>query len=304
MNIRTSTLAALMASSLFLFACNSGSTTSTPSTGSVGGTVSGLASGASLVLRNNGGDDLAISADGSFTFSMPMASGGGYAVTVFHQPTSPAQTCTVANGTGMMGGGNVTNVAVTCVTNSYTVSGTVVGLQGSGLTLAMPGQSNLAVASGATTFAFPGPMMSGSSYTVAVATQPSGQVCTVGGGIGMMGGANVTNVVVNCSTNQFLVGGTVSGLAGTGLVLAMAGQTDLEVPAGASTFAFGSPMALGSAYSVTVKAQPTSPAQACTVANGIGTMGSANVTNIAVTCAYAVSGTVVKGPVRGAIVTA
>ena len=295
-----------MASSLFLFACNSGSTTSTPSTGTVGGTVTGLASGASLVLRNNGGNDLAISTDGSFTFSMPMASGGAYAVTVFHQPTSPAQTCTVSNGTGMMGSGNVTNVSVTCATGSYTVSGTVVGLQGSGLALAMPGQSNLPVTAGATSFAFPTPMQSGMAYAVTVASQPTGpaQVCTVGGGNGMMGGANVTNVVVNCSTSQFLVGGTVSGLAGTGLVLAMAGQTDLAVPAGASTFAFGSPMALGSAYSVAVKTQPTSPSQTCTVANGTGTMGSANVTNIAVTCAYAVSGTVVKGPVSGATVTA
>jgi hypothetical protein len=303
-NTRTSTIAALVASSLFLFACNSGSTTSTPSTGTVGGTVTGLASGASLVLRNNGGNDLAISTDGSFTFSMPMSSGGAYAVTVFHQPTSPAQTCTVANGTGMMGSGNVTNVSVTCATGSYTVSGTVVGLQGSGLALAMPGQSNLLVTAGATAFAFPTPMQSGMAYAVTVATQPSGQVCTVGGGAGMMGGANVTNVVVNCSASQFLVGGTVSGLAGSGLALAMAGQADLAVPAGATSFAFGTPMASGSAYSVAVKSQPTSPSQTCTVANGTGSMGSANVTNITVTCAYTVSGTVVKGPVSGATVTA
>jgi hypothetical protein len=280
-----------MASSLFLFACNSGSTTSTSTTGTVGGTVTGLASGASLVLRNNGGNDLAISADGSFAFSMPMASGGAYAVTVFHQPTSPAQTCAVTHGTGMMGSGNVTDVAVTCVTSSFTVSGTVVGLTGSGLALATPGQSNLTVASGATSFAFPGPMMSGTSYAVTVATQPSGQVCTVGGGAGMMGGANVTNVVVNCSSSQFLVGGTVSGLAGSGLVLSMAGQADLAVQA-------------GSPYAMTVKTQPTSPSQTCTVANGTGMMGGANVTSITVTCAYTVTGTVVKGPVSGATVAA
>jgi hypothetical protein len=303
--MRMSTLAALLGSTLFLAACgSSGDTATTPTTGTVGGTVTGLATGASLVLRNNGGNDMAVSANGSFAFSMPMMSGGAYAVTVFHQPTSPAQTCTVANGMGTMGSGNVTNVAVTCVTSSFTVSGTVIGLTGSGLTLATPGQSNLAVASGATTFAFPTPMMSGTSYAVAVATQPAGQVCTVGGGSGMMGGGNVSNVVVNCSTSQFLVGGTVSGLAGTGLVLSMAGQTDLAVPAGATSFAFGTPMASGSAYSMTVKTQPTSPSQTCTVANGTGMMGSANVTNIAVTCAYTVSGTVVKGPVSGATVTA
>jgi hypothetical protein len=272
----------------------------------VGGTVTGLATGAGLVLRNNAGNDLAISANGTFTFSTPTMSGGAYAVTVFHQPASPAQTCTVTNGTGMMGSGNVTNVAVTCVTSSFTVSGTVVALQGSGLTLAMPGQPNLPVTALTTSFAFPNPMMSGTSYAVSVATQPTGpaQTCTVGGGTGMMGGANVTSVVVNCATSQFLVGGTVSGLAGSGLVLSMAGQADLAVPAGAASFAFGTPMASGSAYSMTVKTQPTSPSQTCTVANGTGMMGAANPTNIAVNCAYTVSGTVVKGPVSGATVTA
>jgi hypothetical protein len=272
----------------------------------VGGTVTGLATGAGLVLRNNAGNDLAISANGTFTFSTPMMSGGAYAVTVFHQPTAPSQTCTVANGTGMMGSGNVTNVAVTCVTSSFTVSGTVVALQGSGLTLAMPGQPNLPVTALTTSFAFPNPMMSGTSYAVSVATQPTGpaQTCTVGGGTGMMGGANVTNVVVNCATSQFLVGGTVSGLAGSGLVLSMAGQADLAVPAGAASFAFGTPMASGSTYSMTVKTQPTSPSQTCTVVNGTGMMGAANPTNIAVNCAYTVSGTVVKGPVSGATVTA
>ncbi len=305
MNSRISALAALIGSTLFLAACgSSGGTTPPPTSGTVGGTVTGLATGASVVLRNNGGNDLAVSANGSFTFSMPMTMNGAYAVTVFHQPTMPAQTCTVTHGTGMMGRGDVTDVAVACVTNSYTLSGTVVGLTGSGLTLATPGQSNLAVASGATTFAFPGPMMSGASYDVTVATQPSGQVCTVGGGAGMMGGADVTSVVVNCSTSQFLIGGTVSGLAGSGLVLSMAGQADLPVPAGATSFAFGAPMATGSAYSVAVKTQPTSPSQTCTVANGTGTMGGGDVTDIAVSCAYTVSGTVVKGPVSGATVTA
>jgi hypothetical protein len=94
--------------------------------------VTGLASGATMVLRNNGGDDMAVSANGPFTFSTPMMSGGAYAVTVYHQPTSPAQTCSVANGMGMMGSGNVTNVAVTCV---YTVSGAVVKGPVSGATV-------------------------------------------------------------------------------------------------------------------------------------------------------------------------
>jgi hypothetical protein len=65
----------------------------------VGGTVSGLLS-ASLVLRNNGGNDLAITSNGVFTFSTAILSGSTYAVTVFTQPTAPAQNCLMTNGSG------------------------------------------------------------------------------------------------------------------------------------------------------------------------------------------------------------
>jgi len=85
----------------------------------VGGTVSGL-TGSGLILRNNGGDDLAVSANGTFTFATPLASGAAYSVTVFSQPTNPAQTCVVTGGSGTITGVNVTTVAIACVTNAGT----------------------------------------------------------------------------------------------------------------------------------------------------------------------------------------
>jgi hypothetical protein len=86
----------------------SGTTTYT-----VGGTVSGLA-GAGLALQNNGGDDLAISGDGAFTFAAALANGSAYNVTVSSQPTNPAQTCGVTNASGTLNGANVTTVSVNC----------------------------------------------------------------------------------------------------------------------------------------------------------------------------------------------
>ena len=79
----------------------------------VGGMVTGL-TGTGLVLRNNGGDDLLVSATGAFTFATGLANGANYAVTVQAQPTNPTQTCVVANGSGTMGSTNVTNVTVVC----------------------------------------------------------------------------------------------------------------------------------------------------------------------------------------------
>jgi hypothetical protein len=87
-----------------------------PATYRIGGHVSGLL-GSGLVLQQNGGDDLAISADGTFAFSTPVQDGGAYSVTVFAQPGSPAQTCTVANASGTVDGADVTDVEVACTSD-------------------------------------------------------------------------------------------------------------------------------------------------------------------------------------------
>lgn len=86
----------------------------------VGGTLSGL-NGGSVVLQNNGGDDLTLSTDGPFQFSIPVDSGSAYSVSVLTQPTSPAaQTCTVDSTTaaGTIDSADVTDVAVSCTTTN------------------------------------------------------------------------------------------------------------------------------------------------------------------------------------------
>lgn len=81
----------------------------------LGGTLAGLAAGASVVLRNNGTDDLTLSANGSFQFSQTVAQGASYSVGIATQPGG--QTCSVANGSGTMQAA-VSNVAVTCVSSA------------------------------------------------------------------------------------------------------------------------------------------------------------------------------------------
>ena len=88
----------------------------------VGGSVSGLV-GSGLFLQDNGGNDLAIAANGTFVFSGAVASGSAYAVTVKSQPTNPSQTCVVAAAGGTIDGANVSNVAVTCTQRFAYVSG-------------------------------------------------------------------------------------------------------------------------------------------------------------------------------------
>ena len=111
--------AMLFAVSVLLAACgggggydSGGSNTPAGLTYTIGGTVSGLNAGGTVVLQNNGGNNLSVTANGPFTFSAPINYATGYDVSVLTNPAG--QTCTVTNAIGGYPGMSVTNVAVTC----------------------------------------------------------------------------------------------------------------------------------------------------------------------------------------------
>ena len=273
-----------------------------PQTYTVGGAVSGLA-GTGLVLQDNGGNDLAVAASGSFTFSTALAGGTAYSVTVKTQPTSPWQTCAVTSASGTVGSANVTNVTVACTTNTYTIGGTVSGLTGSGLVLQNNAGDDLTVAANGTSFVFSTPIASGAAYAVTVKTRPTGpsQTCAATAATGTVGGANVTNVAVTCTTNKYTVGGSITGLTASGLVLENNGSDDVTAAANSTSFTFANAVASGAPYSVTVKTQPSG--QTCSITSASGTVGAAPVTNVAVTCATAAPPFVCGTTENGVVVT-
>ncbi|ATB32182.1 beta strand repeat-containing protein [Melittangium boletus] len=263
----------------------------------VGGTVTGL-EGSGLVLEY-GGETLAISSDGAFTFERKASTGSTYVVKVATHPAEPTQECIVTHGVGFIYTANVTDVTVTCGVPAFKVGGTVTGLVGTGLKLRNGAETLNVTANGA--FQFATPVESGAAYAVTVATQPTGpaQRCTVSGGEGTVGSADVTSITVNCDTSKFTVGGFVSGLNGTLVLSTGSGAQEQTVTltgtgsAGNTSFAFPTGVEAGTPYDVKVKTPPES--QNCTISRGTGTVGSANITNIAVTCttrAYLVNVTV------------
>jgi hypothetical protein len=284
----------LLGVSLFSTGCGSGSSSTTdPATYTIGGTVAGL-TGAGLVLQDNAGNNLTVSANAkTFTFATAITSGSAYKVTVLTQPSSPAQSCAVTSGSGMASA-NVTTVSVACTMTTYTIGGTVSGLTGTGLVLQDNAGNNLTVSAGATTFSFTTALDAGASYAVTVLAQPSSptQTCVVTNGSGTAN-ANVTNVGVACTT-MYTIGGTISNLVGTGLVLQNNGLNNLTVSAGAASFTFTTLVASGSGYNVTVLSQPSVPTQNCVVTGGSGT-ANANVTTASIACTtvtYTVGGTI------------
>ncbi|MFT3791951.1 MAG: choice-of-anchor D domain-containing protein [Rudaea sp.] len=89
------------------------------------------------------------------------------------------------------------------------------------------------------------------------------------------------------SAAAFKVGGTVSGLAGSGLVLSLNHGAQFLAIAGNGAFAFRNALVDGSTYEVSVQTPPAAPAQTCSVTNASGTLAGADITDVAVNCAIA-----------------
>lgn len=168
--------------------------------------------------------------------------------------------------------------------NFFSIGGFVSGLSGNGLVLQNNGGDDLPI-HGNGEFTFGTALPDGGSYLVTVKVQPSDpvQTCSVSNGSGTVTGADVTGISVACSSTTFKVGGNVSGLRGTGLILQNNASDGLLIEEDGA-FSFDTALADGSGYAVTVKTQPSNPRQACIVSNGSGQISGADVTDVQVDC--------------------
>ncbi len=247
--------------------------------------VSGLQQGKNVVLSSGQStatnvftenEALGITTDGTYSFGS-FTSGTSYNITVLQQPVS--QTCTVTSGESSLSA--ITTVAVACTSESYTISGTVVGmLSGQSVTLQNNSGDNLTVSDN-TSFSFTTEVASGATYLVTVLTQPTGQTCTPNLNSGVVSD-NVSDVSIICSYTVYTVSGNVSGLSGT-LVLQNNYGSDQTLTSDGN---FSFRVASSAKYNVRVNTQPNGK---CTVSNGSGTV-SADVDNVSVGCWVFVDG--------------
>ena len=185
---------------------------------------------------------------------------------------------------------------------TYSVGGSVGGLTTSGLVLAN-GSDTAGVAANATIFTFSTALPGGTAYAVTVQTQPTNATCVVSNGSGSVGTVAVAGVSVACRPITFTVGGSITGLTATGLVLANGTDTAV-VASGATGFTMPTASSTGTGYALTVQTQPKG--EDCSVTNAIGTIAAANVSNVAVTCAansHSLGGTISGLPSAGLVLT-
>ena len=197
---------------LFLTACGGGGSGTTHT---VGGTVSGLTSGTSVVLQVNSLNPTTVSANGSFTFSTPLANTTNYVVTVRTQPSG--LTCSVSSGSGTIASANVTNVLVACVppwigTKQLGVAGKVT----SGRSVATDASGNVYVA-GDTYGGLDGNTLTGTQDSFVTKYNSSG-VKLYTRQLGVVGQNTLGNsVATDARENVYMAGATAGGLDGNTL---------------------------------------------------------------------------------------
>jgi hypothetical protein len=276
--------------------------TNTPYT--IGGTVSWQTGSGSLILQVNGLDSTTVTSNGAaavpFTFSTGIPSGSAYVVTA-QEPGASGQshTCSLSNASGVVGGANITNVAIVCGAVAQ-LAVTAQGLSGQGLTV-QDGDGSTYSITGAGSASFPTTLTPGQTYNVVITGQPSNptQTCTVANGTGTVPANGVIPASITCTTNTYVVGGTVTGLpnplTGNQLILSDNGTDPLTLGANGA-FQFAIPVASGGTYSVTVTTQPgnvtligtlSQTQYVCNVAGATGPVTNAAINSVVVTCIQA-----------------
>jgi len=146
----------------------------TSSSYNVSGTVSGLTG--SVVLQNNGADDLTVS-NGSFSFTNKINKGSAYNVTVKTQP-SPF-TCSAASNRGLASD-NMSSVSIVCAVQAYFLSGTASGLGST--TLGLQFDNETKTLSDNDSFSFSTPVAESGGYSIYIPSQPDNRTCSVTNG--------------------------------------------------------------------------------------------------------------------------
>lgn len=175
----------------------------------------------------------------------------------------------------------------------YTVQGTILNLNNAGLVLTNNGGDDLSVPLGATTFAFSKQIDYGTTYNVAVKSNPAHMECNWNTANVGSAGYNVSiNLILSCTQKQHALSGQITGLTaaadGTARTITLANGSTSSVTIssasavnGAVDFSMGT-IADGQAYGISFV--DTNNGLTCTVTNGTGVMHETDISNIVVAC--------------------
>lgn len=128
-------------------------------------------------------------------------------------------------------------------------------------------------------------LASDASYQVQITRHPASptNLCTVTDGTGVMPASGVV-VSVSCTGSYYRVGGTLASLSSSLSIRdAVSGQS-LTLSGTDASWSFPTPVSDGSTFAVEISAQPSSPAQACSLGGAGGTISGSDIASVAISC--------------------
>jgi len=190
------------------------------------------------------------------------------------------------------GGGDVSTHDPTPTTiTTYTIGGNVTGLTGT-LVLQNNGVGTVNVTTNGT-YQFDVALAEGHTYNATILTQPDNGTCAISNGNGTVTNQAVTTIAISCAPNTYTVGGNVSGLGASSLMVQNNGTGAITVAANGN-FQFDTALPENATYNITLLNQPAN--YNCTVSNGGGMVEKQNITTVAINCTlvptYTVGGTI------------
>lgn len=179
----------------------------------------------------------------------------------------------------------------------YTVQGSLSGVTLDGLII-KNGGTEMKIAPGATSFAFPNQIDYGAEYNIEIVQSPPTLTCVVSGAKGTAGYTVAIGAAISCSPRPYTVGGLYDGLvppvdstntSATRIVTLINGSNStVDVSSGTATVPTPSggftvtSLNNGDVYSVSILKQPSD--MVCTLSNASGVIRAENISNINLSC--------------------
>jgi len=172
----------------------------------------------------------------------------------------------------------------------------VSGLTGTGLILQNNNKDNLTISTNGE-FIFFIKLQTEELYSVTVSTQPSLQTCSVSAGFGKILLSDISSVNIVCVNigNTFTLGGSLSQMSGGNSIILQNNGGDNLTLSSNGNFTFPTPVANNTNYSVTILTNAAT--QTCVLSNSSGTISSASITNINITCNGNANGALINGTI-------
>ena len=190
------------------------------------------------------------------------------------------------NSIGTVDEAAASNIMVACTDNTYSISGTLTGLNAGQTATLINGSDELTLDAtyNNQSFTFSVEVPGQAEYNISVTDQPTGQTCAVQNSIGTVDEAAASNITVACIDNTYPIGGTLTGLNAGQTATLINGSDELTLDAtyNNQSFTFSVEVPDQTEYNISVIDQPTG--QTCAVQNSIGTVDEAAVSNIMVAC--------------------